>query len=97
MEQRYQTALSSAQPLGAPWLQEAAPSVNDEPLAQKEEGIPLTFKTWEGEDVHVVGQEGESLMDLGKRLELGSIEGVCGGVLEVCSCLESLFLAEPPP
>jgi hypothetical protein len=53
-------------------------------VAPAGEEVPLVFRSWEGEEAEFDGRVGETLMDLGKRLELGAIEGVCGGVLEVC-------------
>jgi hypothetical protein len=43
----------------------------------------VVFETWEGEEVRRQGRDGESVMELGKREDLGAMEGVCGGVLEV--------------
>lgn len=76
---------------------EVAAEVLEEPK-QADKTWEVVFKTWDGEEIRRVGQEGESVMELGKREELGAMEGVCGGVLEVsrdfffiffCSCWSS--------
>lgn len=56
------------------------------------EEVPLVFRSWEGDEAEFEGRVGETLMDLGKRLELGAIEGVCGGVLEVRRSRPSVIL-----
>lgn len=63
-----------------PWeTREVSPT----PQEAEEEEVTLVFRSWEGDEAEFEAKVGETLMDLGKRLELGAIEGVCGGVLEV--------------
>lgn len=52
-------------------------------VEEKKQGVKVVFETWQGELIEVDGEEGESVMDLGKREGLEAMEGVCGGVLEV--------------
>ncbi|CDZ98030.1 Ferredoxin [Phaffia rhodozyma] len=89
MDDRYEKALSSGGGIGAPWIESASKGAEADfvkDIKQEKEEVPIIFKTWEGEDVEVIGTVGETLMDLGKRYDLGSIEGVCGGVLECATC-----------
>jgi ferredoxin len=41
----------------------------------------LVFKTWEGELKNVAAKEGETLLQVARREDLPSMEGVCGGHL----------------
>lgn len=62
------------------WAQKVTAEV---PVATEETGFDVVFKAWDGEECAVRSEPGETIMELGKRLELGAMEGVCGGVLEV--------------
>jgi hypothetical protein len=43
--------------------------------------LPVRFTTADGKTHDVFGYEGESLMEIAKREELGAVEGTCGGHL----------------
>lgn len=46
--------------------------------------VPLVFETYEGEQIRIDAEEGKSLMEVAKAAGVPSIEGTCGGKLEVC-------------
>lgn len=73
-------AVEASQGVALPWEQVGSAGAAAPPA---DEEVPLVFRSWEGEEAEFDARIGETLMDLGKRLELGAIEGVCGGVLEV--------------
>jgi len=55
---------------------------------------PIVFSTWNGEKIEVpVVHEGTSLMEVAKAAGIESVEGVCGGKLEVriVICFYQLF------
>ena len=54
------------------------------------EKVTVVFKTWQDEEVVVEGEEGETVMEVGKREGLEAMEGVCGGVLEVSVVVRSI-------
>jgi hypothetical protein len=73
-------AVETSTGIAIPWeTREVSPT----PQEAEEEEVTLVFRSWEGDEAVFEAKVGETLMDLGKRLELGAIEGVCGGVLEV--------------
>lgn len=49
--------------------------------------LPVRFMTADGTTHDVYGYEGESLMEIAKREELGAVEGTCGGHLGTLSPL----------
>ena len=55
--------------------------VNTLPTADTPTVVQLRFKTFEGEIKEVEAKVGENLLQVGKRHNLPSIEGVCGGNL----------------
>jgi hypothetical protein len=54
---------------------------NTPPTADTPTVVQLRFKTFEGEIREVEAKVGENLLQVGKRHNLPSIEGVCGGNL----------------
>lgn len=81
-------AVETSAGIAIPWeSREVSPTPQE-----AEEEVTLVFRSWEGDEAEFDSKVGETLMDLGKRLELGAIEGVCGGVLEVSS-----YTLLPPP
>lgn len=46
--------------------------------------VPLVFETHEGERISLEAEEGLSVMEVAKAAGVPSIEGTCGGKLEVC-------------
>ncbi|WVR08814.1 hypothetical protein IAU60_005872 [Kwoniella sp. DSM 27419] len=61
------------------------------------ETVTLRFKTYEGEERVVQGAIGESLLSVGKRHDLPSLEGVCGGNLECATCHLYMSTSPDPP
>lgn len=45
--------------------------------------IPLVFETYEGERIALDAEEGQTVMEVAKKAGVPSIEGTCGGKLEV--------------
>lgn len=57
-------------------------STSHETAEKKEQEIvTLRFKTYEGEEKVVQAQVGENLLEVGKKNDLPSLEGVCDGNL----------------
>ncbi|KAK4054684.1 hypothetical protein OIO90_003496 [Microbotryomycetes sp. JL221] len=50
------------------------------------EAVRLTFETFEGDVLEVIGYERESVMETAKRHDLPSIEATCGGFCECATC-----------
>jgi hypothetical protein len=46
--------------------------------------IPLVFETHDGKSISIDAEEGKSVMEVAKLADIPSIEGTCGGKLEVC-------------
>lgn len=55
--------------------------IQEVPTADTPTVVQLRFKTFEGEIKEVEAKVGENLLQVGKRHNLPSIEGVCGGNL----------------
>ncbi|WVQ95440.1 hypothetical protein IAU59_002537 [Kwoniella sp. CBS 9459] len=62
---------------------------------RKSQQVTLRFKTFEGEEKVVRAGVGESLLEVGKKHDLPSLEGVCGGNLECATC--HLYMSQDPP
>ena len=74
---------------------ERVPSLDSPPTQREEEKenartrakVTLRFQTYEGEVREVEAEIGENLLDVGKKYELPSLEGVCDGNLGSCNRL----------
>ncbi|OCF36001.1 hypothetical protein I316_02496 [Kwoniella heveanensis BCC8398] len=64
-------------------------------MANENERVTLRFKTFEGEEKVVSANIGENLLEVGKKHDLPSLEGVCGGNLECATC--HLYMSQEPP
>ncbi|OXG18590.1 hypothetical protein C366_02695 [Cryptococcus neoformans Tu401-1] len=73
-------------------------STSHETAEKKErEIVTLRFKTYEGEEKVVQAQVGENLLEVGKKNDLPSLEGVCDGNLECATCHLYLSSSPAPP
>ncbi|WVF67796.1 hypothetical protein IAT40_002557 [Kwoniella sp. CBS 6097] len=78
------------------WSKTGKPGVNEEAAQDTQsDKVTLRFKTFEGEEKVVNANIGENLLEVGKKHDLPSLEGVCGGNLECATC--HLYLSPDPP